>query len=208
MEEIKANLRTRLASPEDAEAVLALWTGSAKWLNNKGINQWRPEYFNLRQVLDFMNDRSDVYLAELFGETVGTYVLTWSDPVIWKELDNRDAGYIHRFAVDRKHQARGIGSCLLQTAETQIYQKGKRFARLDCMAEKASRNRSGRPVFHSPCFLLLPVSSHLLQIQQDGAVHLLYLLHLCFQRFEMALRSHGIMHPVTYERFFEIKKLV
>lgn len=141
MEEIQAHLRTRLASPEEAETVLSLWLGSARWLNAKGINQWRPEYFNLKQVLDFMDDGSDVYLAELRGEIVGTYVLTWSDPVIWQELDTTDAGYIHRFAVERNHRARGIGSSLLQSAEAQIYQKGKRYARLDCMADNPRLNQ-------------------------------------------------------------------
>ncbi|CAH1201225.1 hypothetical protein [Paenibacillus sp. JJ-223] len=38
MEEIQAHLRTRLASPEEAETVLSLWLGSARWLNAKGIN--------------------------------------------------------------------------------------------------------------------------------------------------------------------------
>lgn len=74
----------------------------------KGSTKWRPEYFNLEQVLEFMNDGSDVYLAEWNNEIVGTYILTWSDPFIWQELDNLESGYIHRFAVNRKYRIRRI----------------------------------------------------------------------------------------------------
>lgn len=131
----------RPALSEEAEIVVGLWQSSARWLNSKGIYQWRPEYFELEQVFEFMNEGSDVYLAELNNEIVGTYILTWSDPLIWKELDNPDSGYIHRFAVNRDFQGLGVGSQLLQTAEQQIKQKGKTLVRLDCMADNARLNQ-------------------------------------------------------------------
>jgi hypothetical protein len=96
MEQLNTKLTTRLALPEEAPTVLNLWQESARWLNSKEIYQWRPEYFNSEQVIEFMNDGSEVYLAEMNHEVVGTYTLTWSDPLIWEELDNTNSGYIHR----------------------------------------------------------------------------------------------------------------
>ncbi|MGC5770800.1 GNAT family N-acetyltransferase [Paenibacillus pabuli] len=131
----------RQALPEEAPVVLNLWQESARWLNSKEIYQWRPEYFNLEQVIEFMTDGSEVYLAEMNHETVGTYTLTWSDPQIWKELDNPDSGYIHRFAVNRDFKGQDIGLLLLKSAEENIRHKGKTMIRLDCMADNLRLNQ-------------------------------------------------------------------
>ncbi len=88
-----------------------------------------------------MTNGSHVYLAELDNAIVGTYILTWSDPFIWNELDSSDAGYIHRLAVTRDYQGQGIGDILLRSAEAHIKQNGKTKTRLDCMAENARLNQ-------------------------------------------------------------------
>jgi ribosomal protein S18 acetylase RimI-like enzyme len=139
--QLGTKLSIRRAQLDEASVVLSLWQTSARWLNSKGIYQWRPEYFNLDKVIKFMKNGSDVYLAELNNEFVGTYILTWSDPIIWKELDNLDSGYIHKFAVNRDYQGLGIGSLLLKSAEEQIKFKGKTLIRLDCMADNLRLNQ-------------------------------------------------------------------
>ena len=137
----RTEIMIRPATIDEAPVVLSLLQGSARWLNSKGIYQWRPEYFDLEEVVDFMSNGSDVYLAEYNQDIVGTYLITWSDPMIWQELDNNDSGYIHRFAVNRDYQGNGIGQHLLQAAEGQIRQKGKTHIRLDCMADNPRLNR-------------------------------------------------------------------
>lgn len=124
----------RRASLNEAPIILDLWQNSARWLNSKGIYQWRPEFFNLDQVTEFVTNGSDVYIAELNSEVVGTYIITWSDSYIRKDLDNANSGYIHRFAVNRDYKGMKIGNILLKTAEQQIKSKGKTLVRLDCMA--------------------------------------------------------------------------
>ncbi|MNJ57964.1 putative acetyltransferase [compost metagenome] len=141
MENLLTELLIRPASLEEAPIVLDLWQSSARWLNSKGIYQWRPEKFNLEQVIDFFHDGSDVYVAESNQEIVGTYILTWTDPLIWQELDRPEAGYIHRFAVHRDYKGLGIGQYLLNSAEEQIRLKGKTLVRLDCMADNARLNQ-------------------------------------------------------------------
>lgn len=138
---LEANLIIRPARTDEAPVVLNLWQMSARWLNARGIYQWRPEHFYIEKVIRFMSDGSAVYLAELDSKYVGTYVITWADPYIWQELDSLEAGYIHKFAVNRDYQGRGIGSVLLQSAEQQIRQQGRALIRLDCMADNTRLNQ-------------------------------------------------------------------
>jgi len=141
MDQMENQLSIRPALIEEAPIVLSLWQMSAIWLNSKSIYQWRPENFHLEQVIGFMSNGSDVYLAESNNEIVGTYMIMWSDPSIWEELDNDESGYIHKFAVNRDHKGRGIGNYLLKSAEEQIKQKGKSLIRLDCMADNKRLNQ-------------------------------------------------------------------
>jgi len=134
-------LRIRGASREDAPAILHLWQESARWLLSKGIRQWNPDWFKLEQIMEFMDQGAEIYLAEQDREVVGTYLLVWSDPKIWGELDNSDSGYIHRFAVNRNYVGQGIGGKLIESAEEQIRRKGKSIARLDCMAANDRLNQ-------------------------------------------------------------------
>ena len=135
----KINIRP--ASRDDAPIILNLWKGSAEWLQSNDIDQWNPEEFNLERVLKFMNRESDIYLASIDNEIVGTYLITWQDPFIWKELDNSESGYIHKLAVNRNFKGKGIGLQLLRSAEEQIKGKGKRYVRLDCMADNIRLNQ-------------------------------------------------------------------
>lgn len=131
----------RPASLDEAPIVFNLWLGSAKWLQAKNIDQWNPVRFALEHVIEYMNSGSDVYLAVMNNEFVGTYLITWEDPFIWKELDDSESGYIHRFAVSRQFKGMGIGIKLLRIAEEQIRSKGKKHIRLDCMADNERINQ-------------------------------------------------------------------
>lgn len=133
-------LRIRPANPEDARDVLAIWTNAAEWQRARGIDQWNPAQFSLEGAAAAIRD-AEVYLAELGHDPVGTYLIVWSDSLIWKERDNAESGYIHKLAVRRDLNGMGIGLRLLAHAERQIAGRGKRFIRLDCMADNERLNR-------------------------------------------------------------------
>ncbi|WP_230873623.1 hypothetical protein [Paenibacillus woosongensis] len=44
-DDLRTQLLIRPALREEAPIILGLWQNSARWLNSKGIYQWRPEYF-------------------------------------------------------------------------------------------------------------------------------------------------------------------
>ncbi|NIK80029.1 GNAT superfamily N-acetyltransferase [Paenibacillus castaneae] len=137
----KLTLDVRLASIDDGETIVKLWQDSARWLLSKGINQWRPEYFNVSQVKDWIDHNAEIYLASLNNEIVGTLLICWSDPSVWGELDDDDSGYIHRFAISRNHVGSGIGESFLKWAENYIRLSGKSKVRLDCMAANDKLNQ-------------------------------------------------------------------
>lgn len=129
------------ATEDESQIILDLWKGSARWIQSKGINQWNPDSLNINQVQECFNNGFEIYLARWNEEVVGTLYICWSDPILWEELDNDESGYIHRFAVSRDHAGNGIGKQFIRWAEDYIRDRGKKFIRLDCMAENARLNQ-------------------------------------------------------------------
>ncbi|MFD1135927.1 GNAT family N-acetyltransferase [Paenibacillus urinalis] len=127
----------------DGPEILELWTGAARWIQAKGINQWHPDEFNLAQTEQLIMDRElEFFVAKTDGIIIGTLYICWSDPVVWGELnDAASSGYIHRFAVKRSHLGQGVGRELLLWAEDYIRIKGKKQIRLDCMADNERLNQ-------------------------------------------------------------------
>ncbi len=78
--------------------------------------------------------RGEVYLAKLGGEAVGTIILQWKDRIFWKEV-SPDAGYVHKFAIRRAYAGRHLGLKMLEWAARRASVAGKKFLRLDCMAD-------------------------------------------------------------------------
>ena len=76
-------------------------------------------------------ERGETWLAEVDGETVGTLVVQWDDPIFWAGHP-ADAGYLHRLAVSGP--GRGQGAPLLRWAERHAAVNGKAYLRLDCVA--------------------------------------------------------------------------
>jgi len=134
------SIDVRKATIDESDVIFDLWIGSAKWLKSKGIDQWDPNLFEISQVRDCFEQGYELFLARWNDEVVGTCMICWSD-AIWKELDHDNAGYIHRFAVSRRHAGLGIGRQLLQWAEDYIKDQGKHTIRLDCMSDNPRLNQ-------------------------------------------------------------------
>ena len=124
-------ISVRTAAPGDSDAVLALLDEAAAWLAGRGVVQW-PLAFRPEWVLPAISD-GRVWLAEAGGAAVGTFRLDWSDP-LWTDLpDHDDAGYLHRFAVERA--SAGLGGMLLERADEEVRRRGRHLLRLDCGAD-------------------------------------------------------------------------
>lgn len=134
-------LAIRRATTEDTEELRELLQKAARWIHSAhGLRQWREENFTQDSVDAFIGEH-EVFVAERDKELVGCYSVHWTYEEIWGERYHDDAGYVHRLAVSRRFKGAGIGRQLLESAESYIRSKGKRWLRLDCMADNASLNR-------------------------------------------------------------------
>lgn len=121
------------AGPANIDTVLGILEDAARWLTSRGIDQWRPGRFD-RDGLAASLSRGEVYLATVDGRPAGTLTLQTSDPLFWPNVSD-DALYLHRLAIHRTYAGQGLGLYLLRWAEEATASAGKRYLRLDCMAE-------------------------------------------------------------------------
>jgi GNAT superfamily N-acetyltransferase len=122
------------AKVEDVDAVLAILDEAAAWIiDQKFPFVWKPGEFSRKAFLDQIA-RGEVLLGYVDGKPAGTFILQWSDPFWWGER-SPDAGYIHKFAVRPAHMGRGLGDAMLRWAEARARSEGKKFLRLNCIAE-------------------------------------------------------------------------
>ena len=131
-------LDVRRAGPEDVDELVAILSECARWLLERGIEQW-PDPFP-RERVAALTARGEFHLARLGCEPVATVALLWSDPTFWGERPP-DAGYVHALAVRRAHADRGLGARLLDWAEREVAAAEREFLRLDCRTENAALRR-------------------------------------------------------------------
>ncbi|QHW34710.1 GNAT family N-acetyltransferase [Paenibacillus rhizovicinus] len=131
----------RKARLGEAEALRSLYVEAAEWIREtKGYNQWQEASFTEAYIEQFLRTR-DVFVAELGGRVVGCFSVECEEELFWGERFHRDAGYVHRLVVSRKHQGLDIGGQMLAWAAGFIRSQGKSWLRLDCMADNPPLNR-------------------------------------------------------------------
>jgi GNAT superfamily N-acetyltransferase len=137
-------VEVRRAGPDELPVVVEILEGSTAWLGARGVGGWYPGQFREEVAgegrLVQAHREGDVYLAWEGGRVVGTITLQWSDPLFWPGTPP-DAGYVHRLAVAGDAHGRGVGRALLAWAARQALDRGKRYLRLDTVAENPAIRR-------------------------------------------------------------------
>ena len=129
------SLAFRLATLDDAEAIMGLLEAAAEWLVSRGIRQWLPGQIRMDWLRERIAD-GEVYVATLDGELAGSFRLIWSDEPVWGTTPD-DAGYAHGLVINRAFAGRGVGLRLLERAEQLVAARGRPYLRLDCMTANA-----------------------------------------------------------------------
>jgi ribosomal protein S18 acetylase RimI-like enzyme len=124
------------ATPAQLVVVLDILDEAARWLTDRGIDQWRPGSFAPEPIARRIA-AGEVFLLYLTDEPVATLTLQPSDTIIWGEMPD-DALYLHRLAIRRRVGGQGVGRRLLDWAADRAADAGKRYLRLDCMAENTA----------------------------------------------------------------------
>ncbi|MDQ6419465.1 GNAT family N-acetyltransferase [Paenibacillus sp. LHD-117] len=139
--DVRKPLHIRRARADDVDRLRGLLCEAARWIRAEhGFWQWREEMFTAERVSAYVASH-EMFVAFRGGELVGCFSVHWAYEEIWGEQFHDDAGYVHRLAVARSCKGEGIGSELLAFAEQYIREKGKRWMRLDCMADNPGLNR-------------------------------------------------------------------
>jgi ribosomal protein S18 acetylase RimI-like enzyme len=132
-----AQLTFRMADGRaDAETLVTLFDGAARWMGSNGIDQWKPGDKSADHFLLRMKE-GEVWFAETAaGRVAGAYELWWDDVEAWG-VQPPVAGYVHRLMVDREAAVTGTGGALLAHAVGRISRAGRPLVRLDCVTSNA-----------------------------------------------------------------------
>jgi GNAT superfamily N-acetyltransferase len=134
-------LEIRAAQLEDLDGMQKLYVEAAVWIrSSRGFTQWNEAAFT-RDYLELFINENDVFVAYLKDKLVGGFSIQWKYEDIWGEQFHENAGYVHRLVVSRKYKGQSFGSYFLTWAETYIKYEGKKWLRLDCMADNPTLNQ-------------------------------------------------------------------
>lgn len=124
-------LLLRRAVPGDLDVVVALVEHAARWLGQRGLDQWQypPRVARIAHGVD----AGEVYLLEEDDQPIATITVDeHADPEFWTPADQPDTAlYVHRMVVTRNAAGRGIGAALLDWASQRAQHSGKTWLRLD-----------------------------------------------------------------------------
>lgn len=133
----------RKAAHSDIGSLLSITQACAKHMISKGIYQWNENYPD-KSTFETDINRGELFVLEYEKELVGCIVIsTFMDavymPVKWL-TENTNNIYIHRLAIDPKHQGNGHAQHLMDFAENYAITNTYTSIRLDTFS-KNTRNQ-------------------------------------------------------------------
>jgi len=96
-----------------------------------GYKQWWDPF--PLAVLEDSVLRGETYVAIDHGAALGTFALSWEDPMFWGERPP-DSGYVHRLCTNPDVAGRGFGVDMLTWADRTTGNQGRDWLRLDTPA--------------------------------------------------------------------------
>lgn len=130
-----ADIRVRVAGPDDEVVVTAILQEAARWLQGRGMGMWRLEEIALADVARGVAAR-EFFIAESSGEPSGVLKYQLTDTLFWPDVPQDEAAYLHRFAVRRRFAGGVVSSALLAWAVRRTQSLGRQYLRLDCEAAR------------------------------------------------------------------------
>ena len=127
------------ALPSDAEAILALRRSLEHWLETQGVEQWGPGEVELSDVRRQVS-QGEWHVLRTSTGLAGALRLLWSDEPVWRD-ESAFGAYVHGLMVDRAAAGRGVGTQLLDWAESQARTAGAPVLRMACVESNARLRR-------------------------------------------------------------------
>jgi len=141
---MKNNIQIKNASMEDSECILQLLREVARWIKEKGINQWGYLLSGGEDeeiLKDIVNKKT--YIVFKDEQVIATFNVSaeqneW-DKEIWGEDYSTHSLYVHRLGVHPNYMKHGIGAYILNWIEEHFKNKYE-YIKLDCVADNDKLN--------------------------------------------------------------------
>lgn len=128
----------RLAHKSDLDRVLQITRLCAKEMESRQVFQWNEHYPDRQSFVNDINN-SELYVYSIQDVVIGCVsICAFMDEVyskVYWKTNGKNSVYVHRLAVDPKHQKQGIGSKLMDFAENESKLNGIESIRLDTFSQ-------------------------------------------------------------------------
>jgi len=129
-------LKVELSNKEEILIAKELYRIRAKWLKDKGIEQWRrSEQIHSVEYLMTQQELNQFYVCKFNGVIIGAFSLQKED-IFWKDKEN--SLYLHAFVSSVNYS--GYGRFMIDEMKKICKHKNKKYLRLDCRADNEKLN--------------------------------------------------------------------
>lgn len=133
----------RIARQDDVKQIMEIVKETVVDLNKEGNIQWSDEYPKEENFLNDIKEKS-LYIYEQDCKVAGFICINTSEDQVYQGLSwskDSTAIVIHRFAVRRDQQKRGVGSKLIEFAEKFAKNKQINYLRVDTNSKNSRMNQ-------------------------------------------------------------------
>ena len=117
-----------LSKIDDIDVIFELYDYATTFQKKVGTNSWKG--FERTMIEDEIAAQRHFVIRDE-NQISATFVLTFSDPIIWKEADNDPSVYIHRIATHPDFRGRNYVQKIVNWTKEYAKNEGKKFVRLD-----------------------------------------------------------------------------
>jgi len=130
------------AGVDDVEAFVALLEAAARWMVERGIEQWRPgAMIAQRAVFADAQAKGELLVVKEAGRVVGGVVLRAQPDPIWTDRPTVGALYVSKLVIAGSRVGANLGARILAEVEDIAVDRGARWLRLDCVATNYALSR-------------------------------------------------------------------
>jgi len=164
-------MQLRLAAVDEVDAFVDLLEDAARWMHDRGIDQWRPGAMRAqRSAFDAAQARGEIVVAEQSGRMAGGAILRKEPDPIWADMPVEGALYLSKLVVARDAVGGQLGARMLADVEKIARERGAMWVRLDCVASNEPLARYYQTLGYYPRGVVLGLLRHDKQIARESGV--------------------------------------
>jgi GNAT superfamily N-acetyltransferase len=130
-----ATITVRQARAADAATIQDMLEEAARWVDAMGVVMWDEEELAPGRVTREVA-AGQFFIADVDREAAGAVRFQLEDQLFWPDLTRDDSAFIHRLVVRRRYRGIGVSTALMRWAAFHARERGKRYLRLDCDADR------------------------------------------------------------------------